>query len=192
MSTEVPFTSWSMLPWFTASWSQNGPLARAVPSSAISVANKSVNVSLESNKKAAKRGVYQKPYSLHFVRGCSHRHHLASNFNSHKWTAVKSVCGHGSTAYVRVYTMKHTAGVAVWRGLAVGQMELQNLFNENFVDSYQRNLSSTKLRRYTIFHVCACAARSIEWLLCPSVSQSVSGHKMIILSKVVLLAATYK
>ena len=38
----------------------NGPLARAVPSSAISVANESVNVSLESNKKAANRGVYQK------------------------------------------------------------------------------------------------------------------------------------
>jgi len=38
----------------------NSPLARAVPSSAISVANESVNVSLESNKKAAKRGVYQK------------------------------------------------------------------------------------------------------------------------------------
>jgi len=35
----------------------NGPLAKA---SAISVANESVNVSLESNKKAAKRGVYQK------------------------------------------------------------------------------------------------------------------------------------
>ena len=38
----------------------NSPLARAIPSSAISVANESVNVSLESNKKAAKRGVYQK------------------------------------------------------------------------------------------------------------------------------------
>ena len=38
----------------------NGPLAIAIPSSAISVANESVNVSLESNKKAAKRGVYQK------------------------------------------------------------------------------------------------------------------------------------
>ena len=37
----------------------NGPLARAVPSSAISVANESVNVNLESNRKAAKRGVYQ-------------------------------------------------------------------------------------------------------------------------------------
>jgi len=36
----------------------NGPLARAVPLSAISVANESVSVSLESNKKAAKRGVY--------------------------------------------------------------------------------------------------------------------------------------
>ena len=62
----------------------NGPLARAVPSSAISVANESVNVSLESNKKAAKRGVYQQPYSLHFVSGCSHRHHLASDFDSHE------------------------------------------------------------------------------------------------------------
>ena len=38
----------------------NGPLARVVPSSAISVANESVNVSLESNKKSATRGVYQK------------------------------------------------------------------------------------------------------------------------------------
>ena len=38
----------------------NGQLARAVPSSAISVANKSVNVSLETNKKATTRGVYQK------------------------------------------------------------------------------------------------------------------------------------
>ena len=57
----------------------NGPLARAVvPSSAISVANESVNVSLESNKKAAKRGVYEKLSAI---------------------------------------------GVAVWRGLAVGQME---------------------------------------------------------------------
>jgi len=40
--------------------------------------------------------------------------------------------------------------VAVWRGLAVGQMEPRNLFNENFVDSYLRNLSSVKLRRYTV------------------------------------------
>ena len=56
----------------------NGPLARAVPSSAISVTNESVNVSLESNKKAAKRGVYEKLSAI---------------------------------------------GVAVWRGLAVGQME---------------------------------------------------------------------
>ena len=46
--------------------------------------------------------------------------------------------------------MKHTVGVAVWRGLAVGQMEPRNLFNENFVDSYPRNLSSAKLRRYTV------------------------------------------
>ena len=38
----------------------NGPLARAVPSSAISVANESVSASLESKKKAATRGVYQK------------------------------------------------------------------------------------------------------------------------------------
>ena len=38
----------------------NGPVARVVPSSAISVVNESINVSLESNKKAAKRGVYQK------------------------------------------------------------------------------------------------------------------------------------
>jgi len=35
--------------------------------------------------------------------------------------------------------MKHTVGVTVWRGLAVGQMEPRNLFNENFVDSYPRN-----------------------------------------------------
>ena len=28
--------------------------------------------------------------------------------------------------------------------------ESQNLFNENFVDGYPRNLSSTKLRRYTV------------------------------------------
>jgi len=46
--------------------------------------------------------------------------------------------------------MKHTVGVAVWRGFAVGQMEPQNLFNEKFVDSYARNLSSAKLRRYTV------------------------------------------
>lgn len=38
----------------------NGPLSRVVPSSAIPVADKSVSVSLESNKKAAMRGVYQK------------------------------------------------------------------------------------------------------------------------------------
>ena len=38
----------------------NGPIARAVPLSAISVANESANVSLESNKKAAMRGVHQK------------------------------------------------------------------------------------------------------------------------------------
>ena len=46
--------------------------------------------------------------------------------------------------------MKHTVGAAVWRGLPVGQMEPRNLFNENFVDSYPRNLSSAKLRRYTV------------------------------------------
>jgi len=55
---------------------------------------------------------------------------------------------------VHAYTMKHTVGVAVWRGLAVGQMESQNLFNENFVDSYPRNLSSEKLRHYTVFTAC--------------------------------------
>jgi len=112
----------------------NGPLARAVPSSAISVANESVNVSLESNKKAAKRGVYQK-------------------LSAEKKAEIgkrAAVCGHGSTAYAHAYTMKHTVGVAVWRGLAVGQMEPRNLFNENFVDSYPRNLSSAKLRRYTV------------------------------------------
>jgi len=49
-----------------------------------------------------------------------------------------------------VYTIKHTVGVAVWRGLAVGQMEPQNLFNKNFADSYLRNLSSAKLRRYMV------------------------------------------
>ena len=45
-------------------------------------------------------------HSLHFVRGCSHRHrqHLASDFDS---------------TYAHAYTMKHTVGVAVWRGLAV-------------------------------------------------------------------------
>ena len=52
-------------------------------------------------------------------------------------------------AYAHAYTMKHAVGVAVWRGLAVGQMEPRNLFNENFVDNYLRNLSSAKLRRYT-------------------------------------------
>jgi len=41
--------------------------------------------------------------------------------------------------YVHAYAIKHTAGVAVWRGLAVEQMEPRNLFNENFVDSYPRN-----------------------------------------------------
>jgi len=46
--------------------------------------------------------------------------------------------------------VKHTVGVAVWRGLAVGQMEPRNLINENFADSYPRNLSSAKLRRYTV------------------------------------------
>jgi len=89
-------------------------------------------------------------HSLHFVRGCSHCHHLASDFDSHEWTAVKSVCGCGGTAYAHAYAMKHTVGVAVWRGLAVGQMEPRNLFNENFVESYPRNLSSVKLRRYTV------------------------------------------
>ena len=49
------------------------------------------------------------------------------------------------------YTMKHTVGVAVWKGLAVGQMEPRNLFNENFVDSYPRNLCSAKLRCYTVW-----------------------------------------
>jgi len=38
--------------------------------------------------------------------------------------------------YAHAYTMKHTVGVAVWRGLVVGQMEPRNLFNENFVESY--------------------------------------------------------
>ena len=57
---------------------------------------------------------------------------------------------YSSTVYAHAYTMKHTVGVAVWRGLAVGQMEPRNLFNENFVDSYLRNLSSVKLRRYTV------------------------------------------
>ena len=54
-------------------------------------------------------------------------------------------------AYAHPYTMKSIVGVAVWRGLAVGQMEPRNLFNENFVDSYPRNLSSAKLRRYTVY-----------------------------------------
>ena len=85
----------------------NGPLARAVPLSAISVANESVNVSLESNKKAAKRGVYQK----------------LSAEKKDEFGKRAIICGRGSTAYVHAYTMKHTVGVAVWRGLAVGQME---------------------------------------------------------------------
>ena len=82
--------------------------------------------------------------SLHFVHGCSHRHHLASNFNSHELctneAAIKSVCGRGSMVYTHAYsTMKHTVDVAVYRGLPVGQMEPQYLFNENFVESYPRN-----------------------------------------------------
>jgi len=67
-------------------------------------------------------------------------------------------------AYVHAYTMKHTAGVAVWRGLAVhvGQnlMELRNLFNENFVDSYPRVLNSAKLRRYTVNGHCIISQKS--------------------------------
>jgi len=55
---------------------------------------------------------------------------------------------YGNTAYAHAYTMKHTVGV--WRGLVVGQMEPRNLFNRNFVDSYLWNLSSTKLRCYTV------------------------------------------
>jgi len=51
---------------------------------------------------------------------------------------------------VHAYTMKHTVGVAVWRGLAVGQMEPRNLY---FIDSYLRNLSSVKLRCYTVCYV---------------------------------------
>ena len=35
----------------------------------------------------------------------------------------------------------------------VGQMEPRNLFSENFADSYPRNLSSAKLRRYTVVFV---------------------------------------
>ena len=79
---------------------------------------------------------------------------VASEFDSraNEQLGVKLVRGRGrgSTAYAHAYTMKHTVGVAVWRGLPVGQMEPRNLFNENFVDSYPRNLSSAKLRRYTV------------------------------------------
>ena len=72
----------------------NGRLARAVPSSAISVANESVNVC-----------VY-------------HETHCR--------------CG----------SLERTCGRA--NGTA-------KFFNENFVDSYPRNLSSAKLRRYTVW-----------------------------------------
>ena len=51
---------------------------------------------------------------------------------------------YSSTVYAHAYTMKHTVGVAVWRGLAVGQMEPWNLFNENFVDSYLWNLGAIR------------------------------------------------
>ena len=47
------------------------------------------------------------------------------------------------------YCKPHTPLLHTWRGLAVGQMELRNLFNENFTDSYPWNLSSAKLRRYS-------------------------------------------
>jgi len=42
--------------------------------------------------------------------------------------------------------MKHNVGVAVWRGVAVGQMEPRNLFNENFVDSYPRNFKFHEIK----------------------------------------------
>ena len=51
---------------------------------------------------------------------------------------------------VQYLWLKHTVGVAVWRGLPVGQMEPRNLFNKNFVDSYPWNLSSMKLRCYMV------------------------------------------
>ena len=88
------------------------------------MANESVNVSLESNKKSATRGVYQK---LSAEPGLRFR--LArTNQLSNQFVGV----------VVRAYTMKHTVGVAVFRGFPVGQMEPRNLFNENFLESYPR------------------------------------------------------
>ena len=76
--------------------------------------------------------------------------HLLEPFLRVQYLHVANKSGRGSTAYMHAYTMKYTVGMAVWRGLPVGQMEPRNLFNENFVDSYLRNLSSMKLRQYTV------------------------------------------
>ena len=43
-------------------------------------------------------------------------------------------------------------------------MERQNLFNENFVDLYPRNLSSAKLRRYTVYS--SDVSRYFEGFVC--------------------------
>jgi len=107
----------------------NGPLVRAVHSSAISVANESVNVSLESNKKAAKRGVYQK-------QSAEKKAEIGKR---------AAVCGRGSTAYAHAYTMKHTVGVAVWErtcGRTNGTAK--------FIQRKLCRQLSAKLRRYTV------------------------------------------
>jgi len=63
----------------------------------------------------------------------------------YEWTAVKSVCGRGSTR-ICVYHETHCR-CGSRTCVDIGQTEPRNLFSENFVDSYPRNLSSAKLRR---------------------------------------------
>jgi len=117
------------------------------------MANESVNVSLDSNKKATKRGVYQKLSAEKKAeigkRAAEHGvtvtvQYYASKLPEHlkessvrTWKNVHTkekqrlkegkdsttIVRRGSMAYVHAYTMKHTVGVAVWRGLAVGQIE---------------------------------------------------------------------
>jgi len=53
-------------------------------------------------------------------------------------------CGSGLARETTLaYTMKHTVGVAVWRG----QMEPRNLFNEKLCRQLSVKFSSAKLRR---------------------------------------------
>ena len=93
----------------------NGPLARAIPSSAIYVANKSVNVSFESNKKTAKRGVYQK-------------------LSAEKKAEIgKRAAEHGVIGTVRYYTSKLPESLnerSVWTWKNVYTKEKQRLRKE--------------------------------------------------------------